>query len=82
MPTLLFVSGHCGYLTSGGVGSASFPSIGQGSRRYLLFGGVWSLLYEDEIRSVEGPDALRGGPEGTAPLLRRRQVTLTGSKRG
>ncbi len=26
------------------------------------------LLYEDEIRSVEGPDASRGGPEGTAPL--------------
>ena len=26
------------------------------------------LLYEDEIRSVEGPDAGRGGPEGTAPL--------------
>ncbi len=26
-----------------------------------------SLPYEDEIRSVEGPDALRGGPEGTAP---------------
>ncbi len=25
------------------------------------------LLCEDEIRSVEGPDALRGGPEGTAP---------------
>ena len=24
-------------------------------------------LHEDEIRSVEGPDALRGGPEGTAP---------------
>ncbi len=24
-------------------------------------------FYEDEIRSVEGPDALRGGPEGTAP---------------
>jgi hypothetical protein len=24
------------------------------------------LLYEDEIRSVEGPDARRGGPEGTA----------------
>ncbi len=22
---------------------------------------------EDEIRSVEGPDARRGGPEGTAP---------------
>ena len=22
------------------------------------------LLYEDEIRSVEGPDAGRGGPEG------------------
>ena len=29
-----------------------------------LFGGVWS---EDEIRSVEGPDALRGGPK--EPLL-------------
>ena len=24
------------------------------------------LPYEDEIRSVEGPAALRGGPEGTA----------------
>jgi len=24
------------------------------------------LLYEDEIRSVEGPVASRGGPEGTA----------------
>jgi len=24
------------------------------------------LLYEDAIRSVEGPDASRGGPEGTA----------------
>jgi hypothetical protein len=23
------------------------------------------LLYEDEIRSVEGPDARRGSPEGT-----------------
>jgi len=23
--------------------------------------------YEDEIRSVEGPDVLRGGLEGTAP---------------
>ncbi len=27
------------------------------------------LPYEDEIRSVEEPDAARGGPEGTAPLL-------------
>ena len=27
------------------------------------------LPYEDEIRSVEGPDASRGGPEGTAPVL-------------
>ncbi len=27
------------------------------------------LLYEDEIRSVEGPDAGRGGPEGTAPCV-------------
>ena len=27
------------------------------------------LLYEDEIRSVEGPDASRGGPEGTARSL-------------
>jgi len=26
-------------------------------------------LYEDEIGSVEGPDARRGGPEGTAPML-------------
>jgi hypothetical protein len=25
------------------------------------------LLHEDEIRSVEGPDVGRGGPEGTAP---------------
>jgi hypothetical protein len=24
-------------------------------------------FYEDEIRSVEGADAGRGGPEGTAP---------------
>jgi hypothetical protein len=31
--------------------------------------GVWIRLYEDEIRSVEGPDALRGGPEGTAQEL-------------
>ena len=32
------------------------------------FDGVWTyLLYEDEIRSVEGPDAGRGDPEGTAP---------------
>ncbi len=26
-------------------------------------------LYEDEIRSVEGPDALRGGPAGTTPFV-------------
>jgi hypothetical protein len=25
----------------------------------------------NEIRSVEGPDALRGGPKGTAPVLSR-----------
>jgi len=25
-----------------------------------LFGGVWMRLYEDEIRSVEGPDARKG----------------------
>ena len=24
-----------------------------------------TLVYEDEIRRVEGPDAGRGGPEGT-----------------
>jgi hypothetical protein len=29
--------------------------------------GADLLLYEDEIRSVEGPDAGRGGPKGTAP---------------
>ncbi len=33
---------------------------------YCTYGGVWS---EDEIRSVEGPDARRGGPEGTAPSV-------------
>ncbi len=33
----------------------------------LPTGGVWMLLYEGEIRSVEGPGAGRGGPEGTAP---------------
>ncbi len=27
--------------------------------------------YEDEIRSVEGPDAGRGGPEGTAELVEK-----------
>ena len=32
-----------------------------------LFCAVWMLLYEDESRSVEGPDVSRGGPEGTAP---------------
>ncbi len=41
-------------------------------------GGVYSsptyrlglLLYEDEIRSVEGPVARRGGPEGTGGSLK------------
>ena len=32
-----------------------------------LFCGVWS---ENEMRSVEGPDASRGSPEGTAPRSR------------
>ncbi len=31
----------------------------QGSRRYLLFVHVWSSLYEDEIRNVEGRGAGR-----------------------
>ena len=32
------------------------------------------LLHEDEIRSAEGPDARRGGPEGTAPVLQPRLI--------
>jgi len=35
--------------------------------RELLFRLSYPLPYEDEIRSVEGPDVIRGGPEGTAP---------------
>ena len=34
------------------------------------------LLYEDQIRSVEGPGAGTGGPEGTAP------DSLTASEEG
>ena len=37
------------------------------------------LLSEDEIRSVEGPGAGRGGPEGTAPVSKR---MLLGVERG
>jgi hypothetical protein len=36
----------------------------------------YRLLYEDEIRSVAGPDVARGGPEGTAPLLCLEQAPL------
>ncbi len=32
------------------------------------------LLYEDEIRSVEGTGADRDGPEGTAPLSTSRRL--------
>jgi hypothetical protein len=32
-------------------------------------GGVWMRLYEDKIRSVEGPDAIGGGPGVTSPAL-------------
>ena len=40
--------------------------VGGSTRCYQkTYGYVW--LYEDEIRSVEGPEAGRGGPEGTAP---------------
>ena len=31
----------------------------------LPTGAVWMLLHEDEISSLEGPDASRGGGEGT-----------------
>jgi len=31
-------------------------------------------LNEDEIRSVEGPDALTGSSEGTAPLITSRSL--------
>jgi hypothetical protein len=34
--------------------------------RELLFRLSYPRLYEDEIRSVEGPGAGKGGPEGTA----------------
>ncbi len=37
------------------------------SRSGGLVNAPGELPYEDEIRSVEGPDALRGGAEGTAP---------------
>ncbi len=43
-----------------GVGRATFLWC------HCTYGGVW--LYEDEIRSAEGPDAGRGSPEGTASV--------------
>jgi hypothetical protein len=41
------------------------------------------LLYEDEIRSVEGPDARRGGPDGTSPVYHQAKIRLQlqGSRR-
>ena len=35
-------------------------------------------LYEDGMRSVEGPDAGRGGPEGTAPEAAQKEPGSTG----
>jgi hypothetical protein len=41
------------------------------SRENLCFAAVRTLRYEDEIRSVEGPGARKGGPEETAPIRLR-----------
>ena len=41
-----------------------------GTAQHRVINGHTGLhwLHEDEIRSVEGPDVGKGGPEGTAPL--------------
>ncbi len=57
-----------------GVGRATFLWC------HCTYGGVW--LREDEIRSVEGPDARRGGPEGTAPLVATGTTTPPYSRLG
>ena len=54
-------SGHGGTFPRDNARSFSRPLIRSARSRPAL------LPYEDEIRSVEGPDAGRGGPEGAAP---------------
>ncbi len=64
---------HCTYgcvwLCENEIGSGHNAVVILLTERELLFRLSYPLPYEDEIRSVEGPDASRGGPRRTRPAL-------------